>query len=67
MWRCSVGRRLPNCLAGLWLIASPYVLGYSGTLAIWHISLGGLVALLAALQLWQDWDLNEQDLAKHGQ
>ena len=54
-------------LAGLWLIASPYVLGYSGTLAIWHISLGGLVALLAALQLWQDWDLNEQDLARHGQ
>jgi hypothetical protein len=54
-------------LAGLWLIASPYVLGYSGTLSIWHFSLGALVVLLAALQLWQDWDLNEQDLAKHGQ
>ena len=23
--------------------------------------------LLAALQLWQDWDLSEQDLARHGQ
>ncbi|HYI29420.1 MAG TPA: SPW repeat protein [Bradyrhizobium sp.] len=54
-------------LAGLWLVASPYVLGYSGTLSIWHFTLGGLVALLAALQLWQDWDLNEQDLARHGQ
>ena len=54
-------------LAGLWLIASPYVLGYSGTLGIWHLGLGGLVLLLAALQLWQDWDLNEQDLARHGQ
>jgi hypothetical protein len=54
-------------LAGLWLIASPYVFGYSGTLSILHFSLGGLVVLLAALQLWQDWDLNEQDLAKHGQ
>jgi hypothetical protein len=54
-------------LAGLWLIASPIVLGYSGTLSLWHYSLGGLVVLLAALQLWQDWDLNEQDLAKHGQ
>ena len=38
-------------LAGLWLIASPYVLGYSGTLSTWHLSLGGLVVLLAALQL----------------
>ncbi|MDP1583352.1 MAG: hypothetical protein Q8M18_07990 [Bradyrhizobium sp.] len=54
-------------LAGLWLIGSPYVLSYSGTLGIWHVSLGGLVVLLAALQLWQDWDLNDQDLARHGQ
>ena len=54
-------------VAGFWLIASPYVLGYSGTLGIWHVSLGGLVVLLAALQLWQDWDLSAQDLARHGQ
>jgi hypothetical protein len=55
-------------VAGLWLIASPYVLGYSGDglLAIWHMILGGFVVLLAALQLWQDWDLSEQDLLKHG-
>jgi ABC-type branched-subunit amino acid transport system permease subunit len=55
-------------VAGLWLIASPFVLGYSddSALTIWHASLGGLVALLAALQLWQDWDLSEQDLLKHG-
>jgi len=54
---------------GLWLIASPYIFGYSGDgqLRFWHSSLGGLVVLLAALQLWQDWDLSEQDLAKHGQ
>jgi hypothetical protein len=25
------------------------------------------VVLLAALQLWQDWDLNDQDMLKHGQ
>jgi len=25
------------------------------------------VVLLAALQLWQDWDLSDQDLAQHGQ
>jgi hypothetical protein len=56
-------------LLGLWLIASPYVLGYSGDglLRFWHSSLGGLVVLLAALQLWQDWKLSEQELTRHGQ
>jgi hypothetical protein len=56
-------------VAGLWLIASPYIFGYSddGVLRYWHASLGGLVVLLAALQLWQDWDLNDQDMLKHGQ
>jgi hypothetical protein len=54
---------------GLWLIASPYLYGYSadGLLRFWHSSLGGLVVLLAALQLWQDWDMSDQDLLKHGQ
>lgn len=56
-------------MVGLWLIVSPYMLGYSGdgVLRFWHTSLGGLVVLLAALQLWQDWDLNEQDMLKRGQ
>jgi SPW repeat-containing protein len=56
-------------LLGLWLIISPYLLGYAGEgmLRFWHTGLGGIVVLLAALQLWQDWDLSEQDLAKHGQ
>jgi hypothetical protein len=54
---------------GLWLVASPYVFGYSGdgALRFWHASLGGFVILLAALKLWQDWDLTDQDLARHGQ
>jgi hypothetical protein len=56
-------------VAGLWLIASPYIFGYSGDgmLQFWHTSLGGLVVLLAALQLWQDWGLKDEDLLKHGQ
>jgi len=56
-------------LAGLWLIASPYIFGYSGDgmLRFWHASLGGLVVLLAALQLWQDWGLKDEDMLKHGQ
>jgi hypothetical protein len=54
---------------GLWLIASPYVFGYSGDglLRFWHSSLGGLVLLLAALQLWQDWNLSDHEMARHGQ
>jgi hypothetical protein len=56
-------------LLGLWLIISPYIFSYyaEGMLRFWHTGLGGAVVLLAALQLWQDWDLSEQDLAKHGQ
>jgi hypothetical protein len=54
---------------GLWLIASPFIFGYFGdaTLQIWHAALGGLVVLLGALQLWQDWKLSDQELANHPQ
>ena len=54
---------------GLWLIASPYMFGYSGdgVLVFWHSGLGGLVVLLAALQLWQDRDLSDQEMLKLGQ
>ena len=43
-------------LCGIWLIASPFVFGYSGALRSWHIALGALVVLLALLELWQDRD-----------
>jgi len=56
-------------LVGLWLIVSPYIFGYhgDGMLRFYHSTLGGLVLLLAALQLWQDWDLSDQDMLRHGQ
>jgi hypothetical protein len=56
-------------MLGLWLIASPYMFGYSGEgmLRFYHSSLGGIVVLLAALQLWQDWGLSDQEMLKHGQ
>lgn len=55
-------------VCGLWLIASPFVLGYafSGPLRFWHIALGALVAALGALELWQDWRLTDRDLDRHG-
>jgi hypothetical protein len=41
---------------GLWLVASPWVFGYSQLIVptVIHVVLGGLVALLAVLELWQD-------------
>jgi O-antigen/teichoic acid export membrane protein len=54
---------------GLWLIASPFIFGYAGTgaLGYWHLALGAVVVLLAALELWQDWRLSDAELARHGQ
>ena len=55
-------------VCGLWLTASPFVLGYAddGTLVYWHLGLGAAVVLLAALELWQDWQLSDQDLVRYG-
>jgi SPW repeat len=54
---------------GLWLIASPFTFDYAeaGMLQYWHFTLGAIVALLAALELWQDWTLSDKELAQHGQ
>lgn len=54
---------------GLWLIASPFTFGYAeaGALRYWHFALGAIVALLAALELWQDWSLSDKELTQHGQ
>ena len=53
-------------VCGLWLIASPFDYAGSGALTIWHFILGVLVALLAAFEFWQDWELSAEELAKHG-
>ncbi|MGV7217033.1 SPW repeat protein [Bradyrhizobium sp. UFLA05-112] len=62
-------QEVATILVGFWLIVSPYVLGYSGegVLRVYHTSLGALVVLLGILQLWQDWELSDQDMLKHGQ
>ena len=54
---------------GVALIASPLMLGYAGTgqLRYWHFALGALVALLAVLALWQDWNSSDEEMSKHRQ
>jgi hypothetical protein len=55
-------------LCGLWLIAAPFVFEYTwAALSTWHFALGGIVALLAAIELWQDRTLTDQQMAQHGQ
>lgn len=41
---------------GVWMIVSPFVLGYfeSGSLWFWHIALGAALSAMATLELWQD-------------
>ena len=43
-------------VCGLWICASPHVLGYAqaGQFRIWSWVLGVLIVSLAALELWQD-------------
>jgi hypothetical protein len=42
-----------NLIAGLWVLVSPWVLGFQGTTAMTvHVIIGILVALLAAIELW---------------
>jgi len=41
-------------ICGIWVVISPFVLNYAGTLRMWHVVLGAAVAALALLELWQD-------------
>ena len=43
-----------SLFGGVWMVVQPFVFGYGGTLRSWHIGLGIGVAVLAALELWQD-------------
>lgn len=46
-----------NLLLGIWLIVSPWLLGFAHTSAMhYSISVGAAVAFLAALELWLEYD-----------
>ena len=57
-----------NLALGAWMIVAPLALGYFGVgrLWLWHMAMGAAVALLALLELWQDWRPTT-DEAKRGQ
>jgi hypothetical protein len=42
-----------NLIVGLWVVVSPWILGFQGTTAMAvHVVLGIIVAVLAAVELW---------------
>lgn len=41
-----------NLIVGLWVVASPWVLGFQGTARTTHVVIGALVVILAAIELW---------------
>ena len=42
-----------NLIVGLWVLVSPWVLGFQGTTAMTvHVVIGAAVAILAAIELW---------------
>src|SRR5262245_10586329 len=42
-----------NLVVGVWVLVSPWVLGFAGTTAMYvHIVIGAIVAVLAALEIW---------------
>jgi len=51
-----------NLLLGLWLVLSPWVVGFAHTRAMhFSIGIGAAVAFLAALELWLRYDAAHSD------
>jgi SPW repeat-containing protein len=51
-----------NLLVGIWLIVSPWVLGFPHTRAMhFSIAVGAAVAFFAALELWLIYDATHQE------
>ena len=55
-------QEIAQLACGVWLVASPFVFDYAhqDDLRFWHWALGGIVSVLAAFELWQDWDVAGQ-------
>ena len=56
-----------NLLLGIWLVVSPWVLGFPHTTAMhFSIGVGAVVSFFAALELWLLYDAAEQEPAPPG-
>lgn len=56
-----------NLLLGIWLVASPWVLGFAHTSAMhFSIGAGATVAFLAALELWLRHEAADRELMQSG-
>lgn len=55
-------------MLGLWVVVSPIAFGYAGggSLRFTHWILGGFVAVIGGLELWQDWRKSREDLDRYG-
>lgn len=55
-------------MLGFWVGVSPFVFGYagSGSLRAAHWILGGCVAFIGGLELWQDWRKSREELDRYG-
>src|SRR5262245_1075441 len=52
MTASAAPRQLQRC-PGVWVLVSPWVLGFAGTTAMHvHVVIGVIVAVLAALEIW---------------
>ena len=45
-------------ICGAYVMVSPFIFMYGGTLRMWHFGLGAAVAVLALLEIWQDRNRN---------
>jgi hypothetical protein len=53
--------------ASVALCAAPFALGYLGTpLALMHHLLGAAILALSSLEIWQDWNLSDEQLERYG-
>ena len=52
---------------GMWLGVSPIIFGYveTGLLRFWHFALASVIVVLGVVELWQDWNLTNEELAEH--
>ncbi|HEY2572510.1 MAG TPA: SPW repeat protein, partial [Verrucomicrobiaceae bacterium] len=58
----SIWEEWANLALGLWLVASPWILGFAHTRAMhFAIGIGAAIAFLAALELWLRYEATKRE------